>query len=86
MRLCLICCMATSSILPLTLHSDFALTEVVCSSGNGSITSSDLLAKCLPCILSAIQSNLGLAYVLSGESSFTCSQVKWEILGKERQG
>lgn len=37
--------------------------------------SSDLLAKCLPCILSAIQSNLGLAYVLSGESSFTCSRV-----------
>lgn len=43
------------------LYLDFTLTKVICNSGNGSIMSSDLLAKCLPCILCAIQSSLGLA-------------------------
>lgn len=41
---------------------DFALPEVICSSGNGSIVSSDSLLKCLPRILRAIQSNPGLAF------------------------
>lgn len=47
--------------LSLSLSLDFALTKVICSSGNRSIMTSDLLAECLPCILSAIQSSLGLA-------------------------
>lgn len=55
------CYFLSSLPLSLSLYLDFALTEVICSSGNGSIMSSDLLAKCLPCILSAIQSSLGLA-------------------------
>lgn len=41
---------------------DFALTEVIRSSGNGSIVSSDSLLKCLPWILRAIQSKPGLAF------------------------
>lgn len=57
----LMCYACSSSLLSLSVYLDFALTKVSCSSGNGSIISSNLLAKCLPCNLSAIQSSLGLA-------------------------
>lgn len=56
-----VCSSSLPSLHSLSLYLDFALTKVICSSGNGSIMSSNLLAKCLPCILSAIQSSLGLA-------------------------
>lgn len=55
----------------LCFSPDFALTEVVSYSGNRSIISSNLLAKCLPCILSAIQSSLGLAS--------DCSRVRFHM-------
>lgn len=53
---------SSSFLFFLSLCSDFALTKVIWSSGNGSIMSSDLLVKCLPWILRAIQSNLGLTF------------------------
>lgn len=55
----------------LRFSADFALTEVICSSGNGSIMSSDSLLKCLPWIIRAIQSNLGI--------TFACWRLKFHI-------
>lgn len=69
-----LCFLKLGPIWPFSLlrfSADFALTEVICSSGNGSIMSSDSLLKCLPWIIRAIQSNLGI--------TFACWRLKFHI-------